>query len=308
MPYRVLIIPSPKTVQPVLEHLASELLSIKRAHGTENVQVLDGRISRADIIEALTTLTPDILHWGGHMTPEGFPLSDEVLPFESLTAYTRAVSPKLVILNTCTSELPAEEIAVYGSDVIYTVSEVEDVRAWEFAVLLHTRIAAGLEFSSACRELDPDGKTYRFARGKRRSMESNKSDGNEEFRTLLRTMQESIDQLTEALLGNTRYKREGVIDTLAKAISRLESLADGHAALERRINALENFSTAQAKTTEQLTESVRSLLQLVTRQDARNELDNPPIVISPRDAFYFGVFCLVVILGVALVIWFVTSR
>lgn len=99
--------------------------------------ILNGTVTRRDVLDRIRLSTWDVVWFATHGDQNGIQLSDGYVSADDLIAVIRASGAWLVIINTCSSKYLAMEInSEVNVDVIATITDVEDVTAYQTGALL----------------------------------------------------------------------------------------------------------------------------------------------------------------------------
>lgn len=130
-----------------LTHVQNEVRMVSAAL---RPAVLVGTVTRKDLIEALRDRNWDVLWFSTHGDEKGLWLSDGSISIADLTAVARTSGAFLVVLNSCSSRLIGLELHYeLRTAVICTVTEVDDVSAYQTGVLLARHLAEGKSVAEA---------------------------------------------------------------------------------------------------------------------------------------------------------------
>lgn len=199
-----------------LPGLSDEILAIRQAH---QAVVLGDPVRSKDIIERVRQVEDcQIIHFGGHLTEEGFVATHEIISLFTITMVVANCRPRLVVLNACSSEKAAIRIATDCQvDVIYTVEDVQDDHASSFASLFYPKLLEEgvTEYADACRQLDPSGRTFRYI-----SARAPLTRRNDAVLEQMRVLDRRLLEVETTLAGDWRT------DGLVKKVRELESFWD----------------------------------------------------------------------------------
>lgn len=134
------------------------------------VHPLLGQSARhTDVLRQITSGEYDVLWLAGHMTPDGYPLSDGLLSASLLTSLARE-RVYTVVLNTCSSIQVAQMIhEETAASVIATVAAVADRDAYQTGALLARALAQTGDITAAYERSKPGGnRTYILLPGKKK--------------------------------------------------------------------------------------------------------------------------------------------
>lgn len=130
---------------------------------------LNGKVTRKDLLDALSGHVWDIIWFATHGDDNGILLSDGAVPIADLTAIARASGTHLVVLNSCSSRRIGLEIHYeLKVDVICTEAPADDLTAFQTGTLLARALASGASVQEAFERSRPgQGKLYHLftARG-----------------------------------------------------------------------------------------------------------------------------------------------
>jgi CHAT domain len=112
---------------------------------------LRGEVTLQNVVDLLSSRSWDIVWFSAHGGREGVQLSNgEVLPSDRLIPLIRSCGARLVVFNTCESELIAyRTYEETGAVVIGTITTVGDPTAFVTGTLLAKNLAAGMEIIDA---------------------------------------------------------------------------------------------------------------------------------------------------------------
>lgn len=221
----------------------SEIQSILRAHGTDNVKIMYDP-TRIEIAEEIGREDYDIFHLAGHCSAEGFLIKDGLLSPKVIAGYALSMRPKLrlVMLNACSSTEVAKEIGAEANvDVVFAEKDVEDQECIEFAILFHgkLRLNTVADYYDAYRLVDPSGKTFKFRFGASVMRSDNDIERLEEQ---MHQLLKAVDEIKEFLIGS--FQKPGLNTVVANIVrtsedheSRLKRLEASE--LESRMKRLE---------------------------------------------------------------------
>lgn len=112
--------------------------------------VLSGRVTRKDVLDAMSGHVWDVIWFATHGTPTGIVLSDGAVPIADLTSIVRNSGAKLIVLNTCSSRYVGLEIHYeLGVDVVTTETDADDLSAYQAGTFLARNLASGMATSDA---------------------------------------------------------------------------------------------------------------------------------------------------------------
>ena len=261
-----------------LPKLQQEINAINRHHEATTY----GEVVRLDLLRAATEVErADIFHFAGHLTEAGFIGSNEIIPVSSLIMAIETCEPKLAIFNVCTSQDVAEQIASRcPTDCIFTLSDVEDIRAVEFAIAFYTVLRRDdvESYQQACTIVDPQDEVFRYITGRRKPR-------------------------------LVRSKESLRMDELARQIAELNrSLYELRARLDAEILILKS----RDETTQQLISAIKQQIGAMDRQSvAAEQLKNAPpseVIISQLTLLRIGIGVLLLALIIIFVIWWLFWR
>jgi hypothetical protein len=107
------------------------------------VTPLLGNVTRSELLRDIKGGAYDVLWFATHGSAEGIQLSDGMLAAHDLVPLIRERF-RLVILNTCSSLLTAQQIQEDANvGVICTITDVPDPQAYQMGSLLASHLAAG---------------------------------------------------------------------------------------------------------------------------------------------------------------------
>lgn len=108
-------------------------------------------VRAADILQAINTYNPEIIHFSGHGNEEGLALekTDGTLHFVHVDAIVQAIQTtsenvKLIFFNTCNSHTQAEAVTEYIDVVIGMNDSIGDEAAKVFSAQFYSSIGFGL--------------------------------------------------------------------------------------------------------------------------------------------------------------------
>lgn len=186
-----------------------------------SVRLLNGDVSRTDIVKAISDGEFDLLWLASHGVHEGVYLSDGILDASALITYVVSNGIRHVFLNTCDSMLVANVIAQgAGVDVIATVGQVGDKRAFETGVLLASHLSKGMEFRQAY-ELSKPGQNenYIFLTGVLRAgVRRQGSVGTDTQSAMLAHVEQQLRRVTTLIDGDASYGIAGIRKDLAQVL------------------------------------------------------------------------------------------
>ena len=147
-----------------LPDTAAEIAAIHRCH---EIKILAGHVRDVDIAQAVIEQSWDVLWIIGHGDEDGVGGADTRLSIPTLVQYIRAGEVSLCVLNTCSSENIARQIAMGSdADVICTISDVENPDAIRLGILLAEELAAEQSYYDAFEIVAPPGGAYRYYQAK----------------------------------------------------------------------------------------------------------------------------------------------
>ncbi len=147
-----------------LPDTAAEIAAIHRCHETK---ILPGNVRDVDIAQAVAKNSYDVLWLIGHGDEEGVECAGERLSIAAMVQYIRTGEISLCVLNTCSSENIARQIAIGSdADVICTISDVENPDAIRLGILLAEELAAEQSYYDAYEIVAPPGGPYRYYQAK----------------------------------------------------------------------------------------------------------------------------------------------
>lgn len=147
-----------------LPDVAAEIAAIHRCHETK---ILAGDVRDVDIAQAIAEDSYDVFWLIGHGDEQGVACADQWLSISALVQYIRAGEMALCVLNTCSSENVARNIAMGSdADVICTISDVPNTDAIRLGILLAEEMAADQSFYDAFEIVAPPGGHYRYYQAK----------------------------------------------------------------------------------------------------------------------------------------------
>jgi hypothetical protein len=115
------------------------------------VSLLIGNVTRSELLRDIKAGSFDVLWFATHGNAEGIQLSDGMLAAHDLVPLIRERF-RLVILNTCSSLLTAQQIQEDANvGVICTMTDVPDTQAYQMGSLLASHLAAGKTIQDAYR-------------------------------------------------------------------------------------------------------------------------------------------------------------
>lgn len=123
-----------------LEHADSEVQNVANALSP---QLLIGTVTVHDVLGALSHGAYDCVWFACHGNEDGIELSDGVLSASHLTQMLRRNTPKVIVLNTCSSLRTAMMLHdTLRAAVVATVIDVEDLTAYLTGSLFSRNLAA----------------------------------------------------------------------------------------------------------------------------------------------------------------------
>lgn len=160
-PFQVLVIAP--DMQPRLLNVADEVREVTMSL---NAMPLTGHVTSGDVIRALGSKQGrwDIVWLMTHGNSQGIALSDEMVDASALTADIRNSGAKLLVLNTCESEIIGLQIhEELGIDVITTIVAVPDQMAFRTGAWLARNLAKGMSVREAYEKSKPgQNRAYRL--------------------------------------------------------------------------------------------------------------------------------------------------
>lgn len=224
-----------------LPRLQQEINSITRNH---NTKVLS-HVEHIDILRVATDEeVPEIVHFAGHMTQDGFVGSKGIVPLSTIIMALQTAEPKLAIFNTCSSRDVAEQIASNcATDCIYTVGAVDDDRAFDFSVLFYSVLRSDDvdSYRHACNLVDPNDSVFHYISGKKKARRRMNSD---ELGRRITELNEAILKLQYSLNLEISLLKERN-ETHARWIETMEKQI---AAMDRQIAAMDKHGTTTPTT------------------------------------------------------------
>lgn len=172
---RILVI-APDTDGVDLPKMTIEIGAIQRYH---EATVLRGKVRDQDIAAAVVENEFEILWFITHGNSEGVLLSDGILSTTALIQYVSADDTRLCVLNTCSSEEVAIQLASQsGADVICTIDKVENKDALRLGQLLAGELAFCATYREAYELIASPDSNYRYfeSRGMYRCFRSEQDD------------------------------------------------------------------------------------------------------------------------------------
>ena len=149
-----------------LPEIQQEIHAISTHH---TAKILDEPARWIDMIRAVTGEDVfDIIHYAGHLSGAGLVLGSEIIPGNLLNLMIQTAKPKLVFINSCSSEEMAERIATHcSSDVICTIADIENSDAISFAISFYSTLSKHKTYRSAFDACATGESKYRYIEGKR---------------------------------------------------------------------------------------------------------------------------------------------
>lgn len=222
-------------------------------------KLLNGHVTRQRVVEAVSTADYDLLWLATHGTELGIQLSDGVLDRTSLISYVRANGIRYVVLNTCDSFRVGNAIAQgAGADVIATIGETGDNRAYETGALLAARLADGDEFRQAYEKSKPgENEDYTYFSGIFNAPRRKGFDVNDVQAQMLAQIQNEVKRMTSLIDGNPDYGIVGIRKDLALVLQMTQTAQNERDSLRSEVRAL----AAQLDAERREREALRSLLE-----------------------------------------------
>lgn len=186
--------------------------------------VLNGNVTRKDLLDALAGHVWDIIWFATHGTPEGILLTDGPVPIADLTAIARNSGASLIVLNSCSSRYIGLELHYeLGIDVVTTEARADDLTAYQTGTFMARNLAAGMSIEDAFERSRPGqhAQYYLFS----------SHDGSEdaEARTI-KMMNDGFSRL-ERLIRQVESKMEDQFNAMDRRVLTVETST---AVLERR--------------------------------------------------------------------------
>lgn len=130
-----------------LQHAADETQRIINALRPE---VLLGEVTTTDVLDRIQAGTFDIVWFLGHSGPDGLQLSNGILSAAHLAQILRQCTPRLVVLNSCSSFAVANQLHdTLHCAIVCTVVDVADLDAYITGAALAHALAQGLDIAAA---------------------------------------------------------------------------------------------------------------------------------------------------------------
>jgi len=109
-----------------------------------------------DVTERITRQSWDVIWFACHGTTEGVQLTDGILDTATLVSLVRTSGAKLVVLNTCESDMVGIYLwALTGAAVVATLSAIPDKAAYVAGALLADGLRRGLSIDDAFNRSKP---------------------------------------------------------------------------------------------------------------------------------------------------------
>lgn len=203
-------------------------------------KLLNGHVTRQRVVEAVSTADYDLLWLATHGTELGIQLSDGILDRTSLISYVRANGIRYVVLNTCDSFRVGNAIAQgAGADVIATIGETGDNRAYETGALMAARLADGDTFRLAYEKSKPgENEDYTYFSGIFNAPQRKGFDVNDVQAQLLAQIQSEVKRMTSLIDGNPDYGIVGIRKDLALVLQMTQTAQNERDALRSEVRAL----------------------------------------------------------------------
>lgn len=130
-----------------LQHAADETQRIINALRPE---VLLGEVTTTDVLDRIQAGTFDIVWFLGHSGPDGLQLSNGILSAVHLAQILRQCTPRLVVLNSCSSFAVANQLHdTLHCAIVCTVVDVADLDAYITGAALANALAQGMDIAAA---------------------------------------------------------------------------------------------------------------------------------------------------------------
>ena len=236
---RVTVIATKMTTVPgfqTLPRIQQEINAIVRHH---NATVI-GEVGRFDPLRAATEEErPDIFHFAGHLTEAGFVGSREIIPLSTIIMAIQTAEPKLSVFAACASQDLAEKIASQcATDCIFTLGDVEDDRAVDFAILFYAVLRRDdvQNYRQACEIVDPQDEAFRYVHGRRkpRLATSKEAARMDELSKQIAALNQSLYELRARLDAEISIlkERDATTRELIVAINRQIEASNRHSAAQ----------------------------------------------------------------------------
>lgn len=227
-------------------------------------KLLNGNVTRQRVVEAVSTADYDLLWLATHGTDEGVHLSDGVLDRTSLVSHVKSNGIRYVVLNTCDSFRVGNVIAQgAGADVIATIGEIGDNRAYETGALLAARLADGDDFRQAYESSKPgQNESYTYFSGIFDAPGRKAFSVNDVQAQMLAQIQSEVKRMTSLVDGNPDYGIVGIRKDLALVLAMTQTGQNERDSLRIEVRAL----AAQLDAARREREALRALLEEERRE------------------------------------------
>jgi hypothetical protein len=159
LPTRILFLAANPRGTAQLDQLGLEVHAVNdRFYGRTDVELTkESAVRIEDLVTQLSRRSPDIVHFGGHGSPNGIVLHDDNSQPKLVTgdALARCLDGRgvaLVVLNSCYSKHQSDAILPMVGAVVGTTDRVNDEAARRFSVMLYQQIFAGSTIRAAFRD------------------------------------------------------------------------------------------------------------------------------------------------------------
>jgi len=130
--------------------LAGAVAEVRAVSSALHPVVLNGNVTRKDLLDAMAGHVWDIIWFATHGTPEGIMLTDGYVPISDLTAIARNSGARLIVLNSCSSRYIGLELHYeLGVDVVTTEADANDLTAYQTGTFMARNLAAGMSVAEA---------------------------------------------------------------------------------------------------------------------------------------------------------------
>lgn len=158
-PTRILFLAANPSGTTHLDHLELEFNAVTdRFSDRTDVELTKESAVRIEVlVTQLSRRSPDILHFGGHGSPNGIILHDDngqpkLVTGDALARCLHRRGVALVVLNSCYSKHQSDAILPMVGAVVGTTDSVNDEAARRFSVMLYQQIFAGSTIRAAFRD------------------------------------------------------------------------------------------------------------------------------------------------------------
>jgi hypothetical protein len=179
-----------------LAYATSEVQRIANA-GFPNTKLLIDNVTIREVVDALNEHY-DAIWFIAHGNADGIQLEDGILTSSLLIQCLRQTSPKLIVLNTCSSLRVG--IRLYESlrcAVVSTIIDIPDLTAFVTSAKFAQSLARGTDISTAYNEARPDmNREYILMNG---TIQFNAKTGTDDTHRLIIRLFSQIDDLREQI-------------------------------------------------------------------------------------------------------------